>query len=267
MPAFFLSDIHLHPTRQKTVDQLKFVLQHIEDMGRFVKERQLFLLGDIFDAWIGDDDKEPLWQEIKDRLKKLTTTGCPVYWIAGNRDFLVGNTFMHETGCKVLSEPASVMLPGGHSVVLLHGDLLCTRDLRYQRFRRFVRHPFTVGLYRRLPLVVRLTVADYLRRLSRFSQQQKKIPLSLKTPNKLCQFERGDRAIEWIDESMSDALLQQHHAHTLIHGHIHREGIHERILTDAQGHTRKAQRIVLGDWDNGPSVLVFEEGQFYFKAF
>jgi UDP-2,3-diacylglucosamine hydrolase len=246
MSAFFISDIHLHPLRPATVAQLLAVFQRIAKETETPK--QLFLLGDIFDAWIGDDDPEPLWQEIKSELRNLTNSGIHLYWIAGNRDFLVGPRFMQETGCQYLSEPHAVTLSGGHRVVLLHGDLLCTQDTRYQRFRRIVRHPATLWLYRHLPLSWRLRVARGLRKLSRPPKTTTKDPEGKK---------------DWIDEAVSDALLIQHQATTLIHGHIHRAGVHPRTLLE-NGNTRAAQRIVLGDWDVAPSVLVFSEGQFKF---
>jgi UDP-2,3-diacylglucosamine hydrolase len=265
MPIFFISDIHLHPARQKTVQQLLGVFQYMLKDKQAQGQNQLFLLGDIFDAWVGDDDKEPLWQQIRAELVNLKEAGFSLYWIAGNRDFLVGPVFMQETGCQALTEPATVTLAGGHRVVLLHGDLLCTQDKAYQRFRRFVRHPGVLWLYRHLPLSLRLGIARKLRQLSRPPQKRKMIPLSSYTP-----IQKSEGAVntkEWINEALSDSLLLQHGAETLIHGHIHRSGIHERILTEADGSTRKAQRIVLGDWDAGPSVLVFEAGKFYFRDF
>lgn len=266
MPAFFISDIHLHPTRQKTVDQLLGVLQRMTDEKRSDGHNQLFLLGDIFDAWIGDDDPEPLWQRIRGALKKLKDAGFSIYWMAGNRDFLVGPLFMTDTGCQALSEPALMTLEGGHRVILLHGDLLCTRDKAYQWFRRFVRHPWILWCYRHLSFALRLGIARRLRRLSRPPQKHKMIPLSLGyTPNQ--KSVKSVNAKEWINEALSDKLLLQYGAKTLIHGHIHRSGIHDRTLTEANGKTRRAQRIVLGDWDAGPSVLVFKDGEFYFRDF
>jgi UDP-2,3-diacylglucosamine hydrolase len=278
MPAFFISDIHLHPTRQKTAAQLLGVFQRMINEKRVGEPSQLFLLGDIFDAWVGDDDPEPLWQQIRNALIHLKEAGFSIYWMAGNRDFLVGPDFMLATGCQALSEPAAMTLEGGHCVVLLHGDLLCTQDKSYQRFRCFVRHPWVLWLYRHLPLAIRLGIARQLRQLSRPLQKQKTIPLSLgyAPPKKSEAGERDEKtegtqkytsAKEWINEATSDALLLKHEARTLIHGHIHCSGIHNRTLTDSNGKTRRAQRIVLGDWDAGPSVLVFDAGEFYFRDF
>ena len=270
MPAFFISDIHLHPTRPQTVEQLLRVFKRMVKNTEQSPCKQLFLLGDIFDAWIGDDDPEPLWQQIKQSLLQLREQGFDLYWIAGNRDFLVGQRFMQETSCQALVEPTAFILEDGHRVVLLHGDLLCTQDVGYQRFRRVVRHPWVVRLYQSLALGLRLGIARQLRRLSRFSQKQKTIPLSLNELHKK-KGEEGKKqaachrggANEWINEAMSDALLNEHNATTLIHGHIHRAGVYNRALL-SDGKSRQVQRIVLGDWDAGASVLVFKEGHFRF---
>lgn len=247
MAVFFISDLHLHPSRPHTIEQLcRFLKILSQDPGH-----RLFLMGDFFDAWIGDDDPEPEWLRVKQALKALSAAGVEISWMAGNRDFLVGSRFMQEAGCIPLEDPSCVTLGEGLRVVLTHGDILCTEDKAYQRFRRVVRKGWVQSLYLALPLRWRVSIARRLRAESR----------SKRTAEQASGWREASYQT-WVDSALVARLLVEHDAQVLIHGHTHEPGVHEVGL----GGT-KAQRIVLGEWKAEPSILVFSDGVFKFGDF
>ncbi|MBC3933507.1 UDP-2,3-diacylglucosamine diphosphatase [Undibacterium curvum] len=215
--ALFVSDVHLTPALPQTTASL---LQLFTHRTRFAK--QVYLLGDMFEYWVGDDDlSDPYHLAVADALKALTVAGIQVFWIAGNRDFLLGDAFAAYTGMQLLSDPCEVHIAGQH-IILTHGDALCTDDLAYMQFRSMVRQPAWQAQFLSQPLEQRKQIVQGMRAQSRMQQAEK--------------------TSEIMDVNLGavDALFAQFKAPTLIHGHTHRPALHSDGLR---------QRIVLPDWD------------------
>ncbi len=221
----FLSDLHLSPERPTLLSRFRALLE--EQAGRV---EALYILGDLFDAWIGDDDPAPFAAEVKGVLKRFGKA-TPLFFQRGNRDFLVGDRFAAETGARLLEDEALVEHQGLR-LLLMHGDQLCTDDIEYQQVRAQLRSPG----FRRQALALsiperRALAAEYRRRSGE--------SLSLKPDD--------------ITDVNADAVrraLEIHQADLLIHGHTHRPAIHELETGD-----RPARRVVLPDWrENDPRV-------------
>ena len=228
--TLLISDLHLDPGAPVIARQL---LEFLETEAR--DARALYILGDLFEAWLGDDDPDPAVREIVTALRRLTDSGVPCYFMHGNRDFLVGQRFAAETGCKLLRDGTIVDLHG-ERVMLMHGDVLCTADTSYQRLRRILRNPVTQWVFRHLSLDARRRLAAKLRAGS--------------------QMHVGATAAEIMDVTPAAviATMQRAGVRTLIHGHTHRPAIHE-LLIDG----KPARRIVLGDWHTQGSVLEWND--------
>ena len=215
-----ISDLHLEEERP---DITRAFLRFLDTRAR--QAEALYILGDFFEAWIGDDAMTPYQHAIARALRQVADGGTRLFLMHGNRDFLVGERFCREAGCTLLGDPARVEL-AGHPVLLMHGDSLCTRDEAYMRLRRILRHPLTLFILRHLPLRVRHRLARKLRSESRAQTRQKAYDIVDVTP-------------EEVTRVLTDAKVP-----TLIHGHTHRPAVH---TLESGG--QPAQRIVLGDWD------------------
>ncbi|OEC40222.1 UDP-2,3-diacylglucosamine diphosphatase [Pseudomonas sp. 1D4] len=215
-----ISDLHLEEERP---DITRAFLRFLDTRAR--QAEALYILGDFFEAWIGDDAMTPYQHTIARALRQVADGGTRLFLMHGNRDFLVGERFCREAGCTLLNDPAQTEL-AGHPVLLMHGDSLCTRDEAYMRLRRILRHPLTLFVLRHLPLRVRHRLARKLRSESRAQTRQKAYDIVDVTP-------------EEVTRVMIDAKVP-----TLIHGHTHRPAVH---ILEIDG--QPAQRIVLGDWD------------------
>lgn len=225
MHTLFISDLHLHAERTAMTDIFLAFLKN-----QAPQADALYILGDFFELWIGDDAPSAYADRIIDALHSLSEQ-IPVYFMHGNRDFLIGPDFLKRSGCTLLSDPYCLELYG-ESILLTHGDLLCTTDHSYQRYRRIMRHPFIQMLLLHLPLKLRKKLSGETRKIS----QQK-------------QTVQYDAVKETIL-----AWFQQYHVSTLIHGHTHRPCIEE--LTQEGKHYR---RIVLSDWDTQGNCLRYED--------
>lgn len=200
---------------------------------RFIDERAsrseaLYILGDLFEAWIGDDDPTPWVRETIEALSRLSKSGTALYFIHGNRDFAIGRRFSQETGCQLLGEVHRAKLHG-HNVLLLHGDTLCTGDVDYQRARRWIRNPLLLGIMKRLPLSTRQKIASLGRKQSIAATRDK------------------SDAIMDVDQKTVCAVLSEYGLDTMIHGHTHRPADHHFEWSDNQV-SQRGRRIVLGDW-------------------
>lgn len=225
-PVMFIADLHLdrhHPG----VERFRALCA-----GRARAAAALYVLGDLFDAWIGDDDPEPVHAAVIEALAGLTAAGVPAYFMAGNRDFLIGEDFLRRTGLTALSDPTVVDL-FDRRTLLCHGDTLCTDDVDYQRFRAQVRGAEWQREFLAKPLDERRRIADGLRGGSRDAMADKA------------------SAIMDVNTEAVTAALREHGADWLIHGHTHRPARHEHAIGDAI-----AERYVLSDWDREPSILV-----------
>lgn len=230
MTTLFISDLHLSAERP---DITALFERFLQNEARHCDA--LYILGDLFDAWIGDDDLTPFHRRVIDALANLTSAGVPTYFIAGNRDFLIGSRFAKMTGVTILPETYEIDLYGVPTV-LLHGDTLCTLDTGYLRFRRIIRHPLLLGFLTRLPLSWRRGIANRLRRSSK-SQQ----PLSAE------QLARMDAT----EDGVQQLLVSYPRAQRIIHGHTHQPNRHHHTHPDDAA----VERIVLGDWYEQGSVL------------
>jgi UDP-2,3-diacylglucosamine hydrolase len=229
----FVSDLHLDAASPQSIEQFLDFLQH-----QASRAEALYILGDLFEAWIGDDDPEPARARICDALAELTRGGVACFVLRGNRDFLLGEGFGRRTGCVLLPDPVVTQL-GAEAVLLTHGDALCTGDRAYQELRTTVRDGLWQQRFLSLPLAVRARLADRARAGSR-AHTARVVP-----------------RIMDVDPEAVAAAHRATGARRIIHGHTHRPGIHESILDGAP-----AYRIVLGAWYEQGSVLVEESGRY-----
>jgi UDP-2,3-diacylglucosamine hydrolase len=227
MPGtLFVSDLHLDASRPQIT---RLFLDVLDTLGS--NADAVYILGDLFDIWHGDDDDSPVGHAIMDGLGACVATGTPVYLLHGNRDFLIGEQFAARTGCRLLDDPARIDLYGS-PVLLMHGDILCTDDVDYQAFRAGVRDYRWQQAFLRQPLQARRDIAQALRGKSRASARKK--PESIREVNP-----------DTVTHFMIDHGVQQ-----LIHGHTHRSGIHKFEIAG-----KPARRMVLGDWYRQGSLL------------
>ena len=233
MSTLFISDLHLDGSWPDITNQFLEFLQ-----VEAAQAEALYILGDLFEAWIGDDDPDADKQRVIGALRNLTSSGVPCYVMHGNRDFLLGTRFCRETGTKLLDDGTVITLYG-RRVLLLHGDTLCTDDHAYQRLRRTVRNPLVKLILRSLTLRQRQRLAQRMRAGSK------------------AHIESMDKAAPYIMDVNEQAVvraLQHYNVDCMIHGHTHRPAIHQ---VEVAGHT--ATRIVLGDWYDQGSVLRWDE--------
>ncbi|MFK7794368.1 MAG: UDP-2,3-diacylglucosamine diphosphatase [Gammaproteobacteria bacterium] len=224
--TLFVSDVHLDVKRPAVVDLFNQFL-----LKRAIHADALYILGDLFEYWIGDDAPHQEYQSTFNALKKISASNTPVYFLHGNRDFLVANEFAKQTGITLLSEEhvASIY---HQNILIMHGDTLCTDDIAYQRFRKKARNKWLQWIALHLPISTRQSLAHRLRDTSTQATAEK----------------HAD--IMDVNQSAVKAAMQRNNTDTLIHGHTHRPGIHEFKL-DNKAH----KRIVLGDWYTQGSVI------------
>jgi UDP-2,3-diacylglucosamine hydrolase len=226
LSTLFISDLHLDAAEPAPGAQFIEFLQH-----RAPAADALYILGDLFETWVGDDDDEPYRQRICGALASATAAGLPCYIMHGNRDFLYRETFTARTGARVIADPVVVDLYG-EEVLLTHGDALCTADHSYQRLRAVVRDAGWQRRFLALPLPLRRALAERARRGSRQHT------------------ERAAYDIMDVDPPTVAAAMRACGVRTLIHGHTHRPAVHTFRLDDDQ-----ARRIVLGAWHESGSCL------------
>lgn len=228
-----ISDLHLE---EKRPDITRAFLRFLRE--RATQADALYILGDFFEVWIGDDGMSPFQHEIAAALRELSETGTRIFLMHGNRDFLIGRAFCREAGCTLLKDP-SVINVHGERLLLMHGDSLCTADHAYMRMRRLLRNPLSRLILRHLPLAKRQQLARKLRNESRTQTRMKAAEITDVTPAEV------------------ERVMRQHKVYTLIHGHTHRPNVH---MLDVNG--QNALRIVLGDWDKqGWALQVDDQGR------
>lgn len=218
--SLFISDLHLTPERPAANDRFfRFLQRTTQQAG------DLYILGDFFEAWVGDDDlAEPLHAEVAAALRRLTDNGLRLYLMHGNRDFLLGEAFCRAAGARLLAEPAVIDL-GGVPTLLLHGDALCTDDLDYQRFRLMVRDPAWQAAFLARPIAERHALARDLRARSERVKGEKRPEIMDANPDAVAE------------------AFRRHGVTRMIHGHTHRPARHEHDVDD-----RPRTRWVLPDW-------------------
>lgn len=231
--TLFASDLHLSSSRPALVAAFRALCA-----GVAREAEALYLLGDIFDYWVGDDQlREPLGREVAAAIRDLTSAGVRVAFLRGNRDFLAGERLATATGAELLPDEIVVDLYG-RPTLLLHGDELCTADVAYQRFRAWSRREGVQAGFLALPYALRHTAARLMRRESRRAKAEKPAEIMDVTP-----------------EAVAEAF-RRHDVDRMIHGHTHRPAVH-RIVVDG----RERERWVLADWYDRATVLaVTSEG-------
>ena len=231
MATLFISDLHLHASRSAIT---ALFLEFLRDEA--AEAEALYILGDLFEAWVGDDADDGLAHAVRAALRELSARGVPVFLMRGNRDFLFGPRFSADTGATLLPDPSVVSLYG-QPTLLMHGDLLCSDDQRYLEFREQVRDLSWQASFLSQTLTARLAFADRARVESQQHQD------GLRQGGQL-------EAITDANDETVEATMARFGVTRLIHGHTHRPAIH---LLRSSG--QPAQRIVLGDWYEQGSVL------------
>ena len=213
MTYLFIADLHLSPNHPRLVRGFLALLDAYQD-----KNTQLYILGDWFNAWIGDDYRSPWLEEIVQALKQFSESGNQIYFLSGNRDFALGKKFLNQFNAMLLND-IEILDIGQKSIRIEHGDLLCTDDVSYQKFRKVIRNPLLLGFLKKMPLSFRQKLANGFRKKSQQANQFKS-------------YEVMDVNQQAVEHALSEANI-------LIHGHTHRPQIH-----DIHG----KPRVVLGDW-------------------
>ncbi|MAZ65687.1 MAG: UDP-2,3-diacylglucosamine diphosphatase [Kangiellaceae bacterium] len=226
MTTLFISDLHLQPERPDVIQAFNQFLTKIAPQAS-----NLYILGDFFEFWIGDDFVNPLSEGIAQALNALSSSGVKIYFMAGNRDFLIGQDYLKKAGAELLEDPTVINLYGTKTL-LLHGDTLCTEDKAYQAFRAQVRNPMFQQQFLAKTVEERIAYAKQARSESAQHTQS---------------------ASEYIMDVTPEEVTRQLEAHAvlqLIHGHTHRSKIHQHPTQNGE-----ATRIVLGDWNTQTSYL------------
>jgi UDP-2,3-diacylglucosamine hydrolase len=226
-PALFVSDLHLSPKRPGMVERfMRFLAEEAREAGA------LYILGDMLDHWIGDDEiDEPFNRRLLDALAALGAAGVEVHFLHGNRDFLLSGRAAARAGLQPIHDP-TVREISGVRTLLMHGDTLCTDDLRYQRYRARARRPAVIRIFLALPRAVRRALAGGLRSVSE-TEKRAKPPVIMD-----------------VNEAAVVDVLRANGYPRLIHGHTHRPGRHVHAV---DGQT--CERWVLGDWYERASYL------------
>ena len=236
MAELFVSDLHLDGQSVAANERfLTFLAQEA------LQARVLYILGDLFEAWIGDDDPDPTKARICEGLRRLTDRGIGCFLLHGNRDFLLGENFAARTGCRLLPDPVIATFDS-EPVLLTHGDALCVDDHPYQELRTTVRQPSWQKRYLALPLSTRELLANQARRGSQAHTS------------------RTVSYVMDVNEAAVNAVWRTG-INRIIHGHTHRPGVHPAIFEG-----RSVERIVLGAWYEQGSYLLRENGRYELRA-
>jgi UDP-2,3-diacylglucosamine hydrolase len=230
MTTLFVSDLHLEAERPDIARQFHDFLE-----TEAISADALYILGDLFESWVGDDDPNAHYAEAKKTLRWLADGGVPVYLMHGNRDFMIGKRFANETGVTLLADPHVTSMHGS-KVLLSHGDVMCTDDVEYQSARTMTRNPEWQSMMLAKPLAERQAFAAQARAASR---------------------ERGKTLsddIADVNQGAVEQMFRQHAVRTMLHGHTHRPAVH-RFELDGE----EVTRIVLGDWYDQGSVVRWDD--------
>ena len=234
MSVLFISDLHLAPERPAVTRAFLSFLR-----GHAAQAKALYILGDLFEAWVGDDDPTDLAAQVQTSLGALSQSGVKLYIQHGNRDFLIGRRFIQRCGAELLDDEHLVHYQG-QTALVMHGDSLCTDDVDYQRFRRKARNPIYKWCLAHLPLKRRQKLASDWRAKSMSANSNKAT------------------AIMDVNSTAVDTAMAKHQVEVLIHGHTHRPDQHQ---------VSSGQRIVLGDWHDLGWVITMSKGGFALQSF
>lgn len=233
MSTLFVSDVHLSTERPEVVSHF---LEFLNGPARSAEA--VYILGDLFDEWLGDDDDRAPHPLVTEGVSNLVASGVPVCIMRGNHDFLLGAGFESVSGCSLMDDEEVVDLYGTRTL-LMHGDSLCTRDTEYQAFRKMSRDPENQMQFLALPFEQRAARAAEIR-------GQSKASMRLKT----------DEIMDVTPSAVSD-IMHKYGVRHFVHGHTHRPAVHDIRIDGAPG-----KRVVLGDWYEQDSVLSVSENGF-----
>ena len=226
MSTLFISDLHLSPSNPDLIQTtVEFLAQQASKID------QLYILGDLFNTWLGDDIVPDEFQPLIEQLTKLKQVGIKSYLMVGNRDFMLGKAFADSSGMSLLHEPTLIEI-GQCKVLLMHGASLCIDDISYQRYRLWSRNRFLQYCFLMLPATYRQRISDKIKQKSHNKKQYK------------------SAEIMDVNHNEVDRVMAKFRVDYLLHGHTHRPAIHDL------GHQQ--YRIVLGDWEKQPSFIVFD---------
>lgn len=234
MSAVLISDLHLQASEPSLLEKFeKFLSSKVNGFNN------LFILGDLFETWIGDDDESEFNKKIIEILKKVSADGIKVFLMHGNRDFLIGENFCKSINAELLSD-YHIYEDGDSKILLLHGDTLCTDDIRYQEFRKLVRNESWRGDFLSKSLKERLEIASGLREMSNE--------------------ETGDKKNEIMDVNQESVrkVSNEFSIKKMIHGHTHRPFVHE---------DKDLVRVVLSDWENEVNYATIIDGEISLETF
>lgn len=226
MKSLFISDLHLSP------DQPELIRLATDFVAQQVNVDAFYIVGDIFNTWLGDDLVPTEFDPFIQALQNLHQQGSKIYLMVGNRDFMLGKDFARWVGGTLLEDPVMINVYG-HKILLMHGDSLCTDDVSYQRYRKVVRNRWLQKLFLAMPLTVRQGISDKIKAKSKQQKQNKQAQIMDVNPAAVRQ------------------VMQQYNANLLLHGHTHRPAIH--TLQSSQNISN--YRIVLGDWQPDASYI------------
>jgi UDP-2,3-diacylglucosamine hydrolase len=234
MSVLFISDLHLAPERPAVTRAFLSFLR-----GHAAQAEALYILGDLFEAWVGDDDPTELAAQVQTCLGELSRSGVKLYIQHGNRDFLIGQRFIRRCAGELLTDQ-HIVQHQGQTALVMHGDSLCTDDVDYQRFRRKARNPIYKWCLSHLPLKRRQKLASDWRAKSMSANSNKA------------------SAIMDVNSTAVDRVMAAHQVDILIHGHTHRPDQHQ---------VSQGQRIVLGDWHDLGWVITMNASGFTLQSF
>ena len=230
MATLFISDLHLEPGRPEIGEQFLAFLA-----GPAREADALYILGDLFEAWIGDDDPNPYYAQMRTAIRELSDSGVPVFFMHGNRDFMIGETFAAEAGITLLSDPHPLQLYG-EKVLLSHGDAMCTDDVEYQQVRAMTRNPDWQAMMLSKSIEERIAFTAQARAQS------------------LARSETMTEEIADVSQDAVEQAIRESGADILLHGHTHRPAVHPFHVDE-----RPVHRIVLGDWYEQGSMVEWDE--------
>ena len=226
----FISDVHLDPERPEIIHLFERFVDEVA-----IHAERLYILGDFLEYWLGDDDKAAGLEIVFQSLKKLSDSGVSIFFMVGNRDFLIGDVLAKKCGFKIIDEPFIESI-NEQTVLLMHGDSLCTDDTEYQQFRATVRDKAWQQQILARPLLEREQIARSMRQQSEYANSEK------------------DFDIMDVNQNTVIDTMQKNDASLLIHGHTHRPAIHEFKVN-----SKPVKRIVLSDWHNKGSYIRISE--------
>lgn len=230
MATLFISDLHLEPGRPEIGEQFLAFLS-----GPAQEADALYILGDLFEFWVGDDDPNPYYAQMKAAIREYADSGVPVYFMRGNRDFMIGEDFASETGVALLEDPYPLELHG-ERLLLSHGDAMCTDDVEYQHFRAMTRTPEWKAMMMAKPVEERIAFALQVR--------EKSIANGASMTEEIAD----------VNQTAVEQTIRESGADILLHGHTHRPAVHPFHVDD-----RPVHRIVLGDWYEQGSMVEWDE--------